>query len=146
AFAYWHLVPSKELDVTLSSRGQFRLPLKLLGPDLVKIPVGGTAGFRMRVPGVQFTNNFELQLSDPPDGLSIETVSAVGTEAQILLHTDAAKIKPGVRGNLIVNILTKRAPQPARAGAPARANQQRPILGVLPAIPFEVVASELLAK
>ncbi|MGA2557422.1 MAG: peptidase, partial [Verrucomicrobiota bacterium] len=146
AFAYWHLVPSKELDVTLFSRGQFRLPLKILGPDLVQIPVGGTAGFRMRVPGVQFTNNFELQLSDPPDGLTIEGVSAVGTEAQITLHTDAAKIKPGVRGNLIVNILAKRAPQPARAGAPARANQQRPVLGVLPAIPFEVVSPELLAK
>ncbi|HXR07387.1 MAG TPA: hypothetical protein VN765_08665 [Candidatus Acidoferrum sp.] len=146
AFAYWHLVPSKELDVTLSSRGQFRLPLKLLGPDLVKIPAGGTAGFRMRVPGVQFTNNFELQLSDPPDGLSIENVSAMGTEARITLHTDAAKIKPGVRGNLIVNILAKRAPQPARPGAPARANQQRPILGVLPAIPFEVLSPELLAK
>ena len=141
AFAYWHLVPSKELDVTLSSRGQFRLPLKLLGPDLVKIPVGGTAGFRMRVPGVQFTNNFQLELSDPPDGLTIETVSAVGTEAQITLHTDAAKIKPGVRGNLIVNIMAKRAPQQAaRVGAPARANQQRPILGVLPAIPFEIVS------
>jgi hypothetical protein len=141
AFAYWHLVPSKELDVTLSSRGQFRLPLKILSPDLVQIPIGGTAGFRMRVPGVQFTNNFELQLSDPPDGLTIENVSAVGTEAQILLHTDAKKIKPGVKGNLIINLLTKRPPQqPARANAPARNNQQRPILGVLPAIPFEVLS------
>jgi hypothetical protein len=147
AFAYWHLVPSTVLDVTLSSRGQLRLPLKILGPDLVKIPVGGTAAFRMRVPGVQFTNNFELQLSDPPDGLTIETVSAVGTEAQVTLHTDAAKIKPGVKGNLIVNIMSKRPPQqPARAGAPARNNQQRPILGVLPAIPFEIVAPKLLAK
>jgi hypothetical protein len=101
----------------------------------------------MRVPGVQFTNNFELQLSDPPDGLTIENVSAVGTEAQILLHTDAKKIKPGVKGNLIINLLTKRPPQqPARTNAPAHNNQQRPVLGVLPAIPFEVVAPELLAK
>jgi hypothetical protein len=140
AFAYWHLVPSKDLEVTLSNRGQFRLPLTILAPASVKIPAGGTAGVKVRTPGVQFTNNFQLELSDPPDGITIQTISAVGTEAEITLHSDAQKIKPGVKGNLIVNVMAKRPQQPARAGAPARPNQSAPPLGVLPAIPFEIVS------
>ncbi len=146
AFAYWHLVPAKDLEVSLSNRGQFRFPLKLIDPASVRIPAGGSAGVKVRTPGVQFTNNFQLELSDPPDGISIANISAIGTETEITLHSDAKKIKPGVKGNLIVNVLAKRPQQPARAGAPARGNQSPPPLGVLPAIPFEIVSPELLAK
>jgi hypothetical protein len=140
AFAYWHLVPAKDLEVSLSNRGQFRVPLKIIDPASIKIPAGGTAGVKVRTPGVQFTNNFQLELSDPPDGITIETISAVGTETEITLHSDAKKIKPGAKGNLIVNVLAKRPQQPARTGGPARGNQSPPPLGVLPAIPFEIVS------
>ena len=59
---------------------------------------------------------------------------------------DAAKIKPGAKGNLIVNIINKRPRQPDRAGAPARGNQKPPVLGTLPAIPFAIAAPQLSSK
>jgi hypothetical protein len=138
AFAYWHLVPSQELEVSVLDRPQFRRSLSLLDPTPVKIPAGGTAQVRVRTPGPAFTTNFQLELNEPPDGISIASVSQADAETEIVLHSDAAKIKPGVKGNLIVNIIAAR-PRAAAAGKP-RANQPRPALGALPAIPFEVVA------
>ena len=78
AFAYWHLVPSKELEVTLVNRGQTRVALTILDPACVNIPAGGTAAVRVRIPGPAFTNNFQLEVDAPPDGISIENVSATG--------------------------------------------------------------------
>ena len=101
----------------------------------------GTYMVRVRIPGPAFTNNFDLELDAPPDGISIENISAAGMQAEILLRSDAAKIKPGAKGNLIVNIINKRPQQAARAGAPARGNQKPPVLGTLPAIPFAIVGN-----
>jgi hypothetical protein len=55
-----------------------------------------------------------------------------------VLKCDAAKAKPGLKGNLIVNISAERVAQPANAKQPA--NRQRVSLGTLPAVPFEIVA------
>jgi hypothetical protein len=57
----------------------------------------------------------------------------------IVLHSDAGKTKPGVKGNLIVDVLNKRPPVNPATGKP-RPNQQRITVGTLPAIPFEIVA------
>jgi hypothetical protein len=48
----------------------------------------------MRVLRVQFTTNFDLELSDPSDGLTIQDVCALGAEAQVTLHTDVKKSNP----------------------------------------------------
>ena len=77
-------------------------------------------------PAVAFTNNFQLELNAPPDGISIENVSSVGTELEILLHSDAAKIKPGAKGNLIVNIMAKRQPAARPAAGPRQPAPPRP--------------------
>jgi len=50
----------------------------------------------------------------------------------------AAKGKPGLQGNLFVDISGERTP-PAASGRPAGARQRVP-LGTLPAVPFEVVS------
>jgi hypothetical protein len=141
AFAYWHLVPSKQLEVSVLDRPQFRHSLYILDPTPVKIPAGGTAQVRVKTPGGAFTNNFQLELSEPPDGISIASFSQADTATAIVLRSDAAKIKPGVKGNLIVNIIAAR-PQAASAAGKPRANQPRAALGALPAIPFEIVAPE----
>jgi hypothetical protein len=140
AFAYWHLVPSQQLAVLIPDRPQFRLDLKILDPGLVQIPDGGTAEVQVRTPTSAFYNNFQLELSQPPDGISIAQVAPEGGGTKIVLRCNASKIKPGVKGNLIVDIMAKR-PQAARGGGPARGNQPRVApLGTLPAIPFEIVA------
>ena len=138
AFAYRHLVPSKALEVTLLDRPQIRRGLSILDPMPVKIPAGGTVEVRVRTPGVTWSNNFQLELDGPPDGISMENISPAATETDIVLHSDAAKIKAGMKGNLIVDIMAKR-PRAAQAGGKPRGNQSRVAVGALPAIPFEIV-------
>ena len=59
---------------------------------------------------------------------------------EIALRCDAAKAKPGLSGNLIIQLLPRANPAAAQKGKPPR-NQRRSPVGVLPAIPFEVVGS-----
>jgi len=137
AFAYRHLVPAKELAVTVSGRFMNRAPLRLLSATPVKIPAGGTARVRVGVSRGPFANRFRLELSEPPEGISLGKVSQVSEGAELELRSDAAKAKPGLKGNLIVDIF----PGQALSGAAKnkkQGNQRRTAVGTLPAIPFEV--------
>jgi hypothetical protein len=57
---------------------------------------------------------------------------------EIVLRCDAAMTRPGLQGNLIVNVLPK--VQPAAQPAQRLGNQRRNPVGTLPAIPFEISA------
>jgi hypothetical protein len=74
--------------------------------------------------------------NDPPEGLAIEKVSPSSDGADIVLSADAAKLKPGLRGNLVFNAYASRAGD-ARKGK--QNNSRRALLGALPAVPFEIV-------
>ena len=76
-------------------------------------------------------------LDAPPDGLSVEKVSPTPEGITMFLHTDGAKVKPGLKGNLIVDVSVERSFTPA-SGKQQTRNVHVP-LGTLPAIPFEVV-------
>ena len=55
-----------------------------------------------------------------------------------MLHADVEKVKPGLKGNLIVDAFTERTMDPSGDGKQP-ANKRRVPLGTLPAIPFEIV-------
>ncbi len=139
AFAYRHLVPAKGLEVAVSGRFMNRMPLKILSSTPVKIPAGGTARVRVSAPGGGLANRVRFELNEPPDGIALGKVSPVSEGTEIELRSDASKSKPGLKGNLIVNII------PGQAVAAATKNkkqgtQLRAAVGTLPAIAFEVVA------
>jgi hypothetical protein len=138
AFAYRHLVPAKELDVLVSGRFMNRAPLKILSATPVKIPAGGSASVRVSAPGPALANRFRLELSQPPEGISLGKVSLTNEATEIEVCSDAAKVKPGLKGNLIVDILPGQAPVATRKNK-KQGNQARAVVGTLPAIPFEVV-------
>lgn len=77
----------------------------------------------------------ELELSDPPEGITIDEVDWQDRMVTITLCSDAEKTKPGLRGNLIVNTFRRRT----ETNPEGRAREYRSFMGVLPAIPFEVV-------
>jgi hypothetical protein len=140
AFLYRHLVPSKELEVTVSGRFMNRMPLKILSETPVKIPAGGSARVRISAPGGGFASRFKLELNEPPEGIALGTVSPAGESTEIELRSDAAKAKPGLKGNLIVSIMPGQGFAPA-AKNKKKGNQPRTAVGTLPAIPFEVIAA-----
>ncbi|HXU79260.1 MAG TPA: PPC domain-containing protein, partial [Methylomirabilota bacterium] len=134
AFAYRHLVPVKQLAVAVTGRGGFRAP-KVMGESPVKIVPGGTALVRIEGPG--YLDRFRFELIDAPQGITIREVKSIGSGAEILLGSDAGKAKPGLQGNLIVNLV----PIPGRGGAGKSPPVQRRVAaGTLPAIAFEIVA------
>jgi hypothetical protein len=136
AFAYRHLVPAKELKVAVAGRGTGKAPVRVLSDAPVKIPAGGTARVRLDVPVRAFAGAFQLELSEPPEGITIKDVAPAGFGSEIVLQTDATKVKPGLAGNLIINAYAGRGDATKKKG---QANQRRAALGSLPAIPFEIV-------
>ncbi len=143
AFAYRHLVPAKELRVMVVGNGRFlaRAPMRLLEDKPAKIPTGGTARVRVSGPPALFSERLQLELSEAPEGIALKEVSPSRDGAELVLAGDAAKAKPGLKGNLIVNLVAATAPAQAQK-AKKQGNQRRAVLGTLPAIPFEVVAGD----
>ena len=138
AFAYRHLVPANELDVAVSGRFMNRMSLKILSATPVRIPAGGTARVRVSAPSSAFASRFQLELSEPPEGITLGKLFPVGEGAEFELSSDAGKTKPGLKGNLIVNILQGQGLTAATKNK-KQGNQRRAAVGTLPAIPFEIV-------
>jgi hypothetical protein len=138
AFAYRHLVPMQELKVVVAGRGGFRAPtIRIPDSSPVRIPAGGTVRVPIRAGRGAFLANVQLELNEPPDGIAIKEVTPTRDGTEIVLESDASKVKPGFAGNLIVAAFSSRTP-PAGVGK-TRPNRRPTPLGVLPAIPFEIV-------
>jgi len=137
AFAYRHLVPVKELEVAVLKRPNPQATMKLLSATPVRMPPGGTARIQVGLPAPRIAERAQFELSNPPEGITIQSVSPVRDGVEIVLEADAAKVKPGLKGNLVINGY---APRPAETNAakPKGNNKQRISLGALPAIPFEI--------
>ena len=79
-----------------------------------------------------------MHLSDPPEGISIQKIARSRDRVEILIQSDAAKVKPGQKGNLI---LTAAARRPGTAGNKTKPAKQKAMPQLtLPAVPFEIVA------
>ena len=135
AFAYRHLVPAEDLRVMATGRGAAQAP-RILGAQPVIIPAGGTARIRVAMPTIRLFEKVQFELSEPPDGISVREVLPGRQGAEIVLQCDGEKAKPGLKGNLIVNVSGERAPPPGNEKA--QAARRRIPLGTLPAIPFEI--------
>lgn len=136
AFEYRHLVPAQELLAAVTARGMRALG-KILGETPVKIPSGGTARVRVEAPARAIAR-VDLRLFSPPEGITIQDVNAVDDGVEIVLHGDADKAKPGLKGNLIVVATAKKPTKPAKPPRGKKGDRNAP-LATLPAIPFEVV-------
>jgi hypothetical protein len=137
AFAYHQLVPAQQWLVTVMERRWANVWWRPQDDGSLRLPAGGTARARFTVPAGPLVDQVQLTLSDPPPGIEIKSVSPVRGGIAILLRADASKVKPGLRGNLIVNAAMEHAVESAKAAA--RGAKQHIPLGSLPAIPFQIV-------
>jgi hypothetical protein len=145
AFIYKHLVPAEELTLLLPGSGTppqrpddpraFQSMWKLLVDQPIRIPAGGNAEVQARAPWDATRGEIQVELSDPPEGIVIDKASCADRTATIVLHSDAGKVKPGLKGNLIANGFQKRTV----TNKEGKTREYRTFLGPLPAIPFEVV-------
>jgi hypothetical protein len=141
AFAYHHLVPAKEWLVQVTPPGRIRSPWRLLTDGPVKLPAGGTAAVRLAVNPLALAKLARFELSEPPEGVAIQSVSLGRDGLAILLRAEAVKVKLGQKGNLILEAFTETTLNPA--GGQGKAITRRVPLGTMPAIPFEIIGTML---
>lgn len=147
AFLYRHLAPSQDLLVDVPKTRFALPPFTVQGP--VRVPEGGSVEVQLRTMRYPKLADLRLELSDPPAGLTMgeATVVPEGLAFQLKVDPGSKTLQAGFADNLIVEVFTdltgrQGAGQPAAGQAPparAGAQRQRVSLGVLPAIPFEVV-------
>lgn len=138
AFEYRHLVPAQELLVSVSGRYMAKNgAVPVLSQMPLQIPAGGTARLRVGVPATSFVGPLALELSQPPEGIVIKDIVAMGKGTEIVLESDSEKVKPGLEGNLIVTVFADRGK--AKSAKASKGKPQRFEVGTVPAIPFEII-------
>lgn len=133
AFAYRHLVPAQQLMVTVIGRFRARREMSVVTASPVRFSSGGTARIELNVPTGGLVKELQYELMDPPDGISIKEMK----EDALVLQADAAKVKPGQKGNLII-IATGEPAMGADKNKPA-VNKFRMQLGAFPAVTYEII-------
>ena len=141
AFLYRHLVPSKELAVTVNGAQRLfmRDAFKIISATPVKILPGGTARVRVSTPPGNFSERFKLELNNAPEGISLTTVSAIPAGLELVFACDAEKMKAGATGNLICDVVPKNQ-GPATPQKKFGNQPRRGAVATLPAIPFTIPA------
>ena len=79
----------------------------------------------------------ELELKDPPKGITLQDVSVVPEGLAFRLKADKDALQRGFADNLIVEAFREFAPK-QKEGQPAKP-KRRVMVGMLPAIPIEIV-------
>jgi len=145
AFYYHHLVPVMDClaDVTGTPRPNARPAFRMETETAARLPRGGAVAVRIILNAPRPPDTLKLELNQPPEGVAIQSVDTVRDGAIVTLRADPSKVKVGLKGNLIVDAFTERPPNPdAKPPVPRR----RSPLGMLPAIPFEIVENAVASR
>lgn len=136
AFAYRHLVPAGDWMLTVAREkvgGASALKVALSQP--VKVRLGGTARISLSGPPLGSGEEYAFALSEAPDGLSVQDASTSRNSVQLVLAADSKLAKVGTKGNLIVEAYVARVVKDDDS-----TEKRKTLIGILPAIPFEVSA------
>ncbi|MCX8035679.1 MAG: PPC domain-containing protein [Candidatus Sumerlaeia bacterium] len=135
AFLYRHLTPSQTLMARVQG-ARFAAPaIELADTGPIRVPAGGTAQVHIKTPLGPNMRNVKLEARDLPKGVAVEDVAMVPGGVTFAIKADGEAVKAGFADNLIVEVFSEGLPPKAAA----KAGPQRFSLGVLPAIPYEVV-------
>lgn len=136
AFLYRHLTPSRELVVSNGMVKRPSPPVQMVCDNPVRLPAGGTAQARVRLPRLPMGRDIRLELREPPKGVTLGEVTESADGLAFVLKAEQGTAKVGLVDNLIVEAFTE------TAGRQQGGNAQKTTrlsLGVLPAIPMEIV-------
>jgi hypothetical protein len=137
AFLYRHLVPAQELLVAVQKSKWPAPPMKLAGPSPARIVAGGSAQVRIKTRRSQALREMQLELNEPPEGVTLHDVTVVPEGLAFELKADKDAVHSGFADNLIVEVFREFTPKQQK-GKPAP-QKRRYSMGVLPAIPIEIV-------
>jgi len=136
AFLWRHLVPSQEMVVAVAGARRSVPTFEVTDALPVQIPLDGTVQVAVAAVGRKMPDKVRFQLSQPPDGLTLREVTAGNDGATLVLHADDSALEAGYADNLIVEASV----DVERKTQDGKTRKWRVPLGVLPAVPFKIVA------
>ncbi|MCM8830481.1 MAG: hypothetical protein NC824_05735 [Candidatus Omnitrophica bacterium] len=137
AFGLYHLVPSETLLISVLKPNFRNISVALVNPVPLKISSGKTAEIQIKIPPRMVSEEFTLELKDPPDGTSLKNVEIKDGILTFYIETDITKVKQGLSDNLIVEVFTN-SPV-GHKDEKGNRTKQKISRGFLPAIPFEII-------
>ncbi len=140
AFIYRHLVPAEDLLVSNTQQRRPRPGMQLSARGPVKLRPGSAARLEVPVPPrmLFLKDRLEFELSEPPDGVTIEDVSRGRQGITINLQTTRSETEQPREGNLIVNAYMRMSARGGKGGKSAKGQEFRAPIGALPAIPYKL--------
>ncbi len=142
AFLYRHLTPAQDFTVVVTRGWGFGAGVSVAEPSPARVPVGGTASVLVLAPRQPAPAKVELELKDAPAGVSAQNARFVAKGLAFELKADAKAVKPGFADNAIIEVFMEETAPPAAKDAKAPPETRRRPLGLLPAVPYVVVAAE----
>jgi len=135
AYLYRHLVPAQDFLVLIQKSRWGVPPVELAGNSPVRIPAGGSAKVRLKTAKRANFKGVQLQLNEPPEGLTMHDVTIVpnGLSFQLKAGKDAVHISD----NLIIEAFRESVVK-KKDGKPTT-QKRRYSMGFFPAIPIEIV-------
>jgi hypothetical protein len=132
AFSYRHLVVAEEGLIRVDSRTRSR-PAAVLSKVPVQLAAGSRQVVRVDAPflgwrAMRDPAAIKFQLRDPPAGVELSSARLSGTIVELTMSTDPSKAISDFNGNLIIEVTMER--------------QRRVPLGLLPAIPCQIIPAE----
>ena len=121
AFIYRHLVPTKELKVSVATPPRPKPQPRLLTPTPVEVPAGGAMQVRIAIPGGIPSGQLRCEIVEAPDGVTVQSFMLIREGLEIVLQSDRSKVKVGQKGRVIIQVLVDKKP-----------------LETIPAIPIEI--------
>jgi len=136
AFAYTHWVPALSLNVAVLRR--MYLPVQLASPaETLRLVPGGETQLKLPTTKMKPGTKLEFELAEPPAGIALKSAVMNRDGQYVLTFSAGAEVKPGLRDNLIVRCTLESA-ETQKDGSVVK--KGRSVLGVLPALPLEVVS------
>ncbi|MEQ1850218.1 MAG: peptidase, partial [Chthoniobacteraceae bacterium] len=132
AFAYHHLVPSKQLIAWASGRLASSGSMKIVTTMPVKLSAGSTARVQIAAPFGETRQQMQIDPIDLPPGIHVKTIAITADGAEIEITAEAGRVAPGENGNVTLHAFATRTTNAGKS--------RRIPLGALPAIAFEVAA------
>jgi len=140
AFAYQHIVPTKDWAVFVTGNPAPKLPCVSVDPAL-RLPVEGVGQARFLVDEGIDSHNLRFELREPPKGITLQDPVPVGLTRGLVVPVkcDPEKVKPGLKGNLLFVLSQERS---YLNRTDKKLVTSRSVIGMLPAVPFEVVSGK----
>jgi hypothetical protein len=140
AFLWRHLVPSQELLVYVRPSEWGPISIVPDADEPVPIPVGGTATVRCKAPGWRVPI-VDMQVVEPKEALTIRGFDSAPDLVTFTVKAEGNAAQAGLAGNLIVEGFAEwQVSEEERAKNPDAPATRRSSIGILPAVPFTVVA------